>query len=170
VLEQPLADELTLADVLSDGVDDGLIEEVSAAEELADPQPDVDALARAEAETEPLALADPHEDEETDGLTDGDIVELGDADVHADGVDEPHIVAVAETDALADTLADTVGDSDGEPEKETAVDADTLTDAETLTDAVKVVDPLAHTLALPDAHADDVADKHSVGVGERDAL
>jgi hypothetical protein len=75
-------------------------------------QPDVDALARAEAETEPLALADPHEDEETDGLTDGDIVELGDADVHADGVDEPHIVAVAETDALADTLADPVGDGD----------------------------------------------------------
>ena len=51
-----------------------------------------------------------------------------------------------------------------------AADLDALTDADTLTDAVMLVDVLAHILALTDAHAEDVADRHSVGVGERDAL
>ena len=67
-LEPPLTDELTLADALSDGEGDGLGENDSAAVELADPQPDVDALASADADAELPALADPQEDAETDEL------------------------------------------------------------------------------------------------------
>jgi hypothetical protein len=59
---------LERGDELLDGEGDGLGENDSAAVELADPQPDVDALASADADAELPALADPQEDAETDEL------------------------------------------------------------------------------------------------------